>query len=87
MKVNPELIDDENPEWTDEMFANAKLMRELMPEAIAAFKRGKGRPASDAPKVHIGVRLDADVVAWLRSQTGYNGLVNDLIRQHMPSQS
>lgn len=83
MTVNPELIDDDSPEWTDEMFAQARLMRDVMPEVADAFKRARGRPAVEAPKVRIGMRLDADVVAWLRSQNGYNALVNDLIKQHI----
>lgn len=80
---NPEMTDADNPEWTDEMFANAKPMKEAMPDVVNALKRGRGRPASDSPKVHIGMRLDADIVEWLRSQKGYNSLVNDAIREVM----
>jgi len=28
-KPNPELIDDKNPEWTEEMFAQAKRISDL----------------------------------------------------------
>lgn len=31
-KPNPELIDDENPEWTKEDFALARPAREVLPE-------------------------------------------------------
>ncbi len=30
-KPNPELIDDENPEWTEEMLSAAKTAAELFP--------------------------------------------------------
>lgn len=46
-KPNPELIDDENPEWTEVMFSEAKTVAELLPqlstcnnEAVEGFERG-----------------------------------------------
>jgi len=46
-KPNPELIDEENPEWTAAMFNTAKTADELLPqlangnnEAVEGFKRG-----------------------------------------------
>jgi len=33
---NPELIDDENPEWTEEDFARARPAREVLPPALYA---------------------------------------------------
>jgi hypothetical protein len=45
-KPNPELIDDENPEWTKAMFSEAKTAVEIFPhlidcnnEAVESFKR------------------------------------------------
>lgn len=57
-----------NKEWTKEDFKKARPMKVVMPEAVKALKRGPGRPVSDSPKQHIGMRLDADAVKWLRSQ-------------------
>ncbi|EDN71410.1 hypothetical protein BGP_1437 [Beggiatoa sp. PS] len=37
-KINPEMIDEENPEWTDDMFAQAKLMTEVDPELVEISK-------------------------------------------------
>lgn len=46
-KPNPELIDDENPEWTEVMFSEAKTAAELLPqlstcnnEVAEGFERG-----------------------------------------------
>ena len=54
---NPEYIDEENPEWSDEMFAQAVPMMEADPELVAMSKRtrvknGKGmvQLASDVEK-------------------------------------
>ncbi len=35
-KPNPELIDDENPEWTAEQIANARPAREVLPQIFGA---------------------------------------------------
>lgn len=76
-------MSNDNKEWTKADFAAAVPMKEVMPEVLEAFKRGRGRPVSDAPKVHIGMRLDADVVEWLRSHKGYNVIVNAALRKEM----
>jgi uncharacterized protein (DUF4415 family) len=53
--------DAENPEWTPEMFARARTMREVMPEIVEAMKRG--RPKMANPKTLISIRVAADVLA------------------------
>ncbi|MEI6731005.1 MAG: hypothetical protein WCL30_07095 [Pseudomonadota bacterium] len=30
-KANPELIDEETPEWTDEMFAQSSMLSDIFP--------------------------------------------------------
>ncbi len=50
---------------------------------MKTLKSQRGRPSVETPKIHIGMRLDADVVAWLRSQKGYNALVNEALREKM----
>lgn len=61
-KTNPEMVDEDSPEWTDEMFANAKSGAELaksnptIAKLIEAQKNGTltvrpvGRPVSENPK-------------------------------------
>ncbi len=75
--------DKNNPEWTKKDFKKARPMKEDMPGLVKALKRGPGRPVSDSPKQHIGMRLDADIVEWLRGHKGYNALVNKALRREM----
>lgn len=58
--------DVDNPELTDADFARAKPFKELFPEQHKSWKR-TGRPPVEAPKVHIGFRLAADVVNGIRA--------------------
>jgi uncharacterized protein (DUF4415 family) len=91
-RPNPFLIDDENPERTTEDFKHANPARKVMPpeffkdiKKLAAkghAEKRVGRPSiGDSPKVHIGFRLDADVVAGIRaSGPGYNARVEKVLR-------
>ena len=72
--------DAENPEWTEEDFARARPFKEVFPEQFKAWKR-IGRPPVAAPKIHIGLRLAADVVAGIRATgKGYNARVEKVLR-------
>ena len=54
---------------------------EKFKQALAEFKRQRGRPPSENPKVSVTMRLDADVVAWLRdSGPGWQTRVNDALQ-------
>jgi len=58
-----------------------RLVREATPEAMAESRRQLGRPKAEAPKVHIGFRLAADVVESVRaSGPGYNARVEQALR-------
>ncbi|MFN4090509.1 MAG: BrnA antitoxin family protein [Alphaproteobacteria bacterium] len=71
---------DDNPAWTDAAFAEARPFREVFPEQFRSVKRG--RPKIVSPKVHIGFRLAADVVADIRaSGRGYNARVEKVLRE------
>ncbi|HEX3945893.1 MAG TPA: BrnA antitoxin family protein [Rhizomicrobium sp.] len=52
---------DEIPEMTRADFARARPMREIMPDVVAAMKRG--RPKSAAPKERVSLRLDPKILA------------------------
>ena len=84
-------IDDEdNPEWTEDDFANAKPFKEALPELYAAWvangrkfnvKRRGRPPQAEQTKVHIGFRLSQDVVDGIRaSGPGYNARVDEVLR-------
>jgi uncharacterized protein (DUF4415 family) len=52
-----------------------------MVEAMTEFRRKVGRPKARAPKVHVGFRLAADVVAGIKaSGRGYNARVEQALR-------
>lgn len=74
---------DENPEWTVDDFARARLFKEGFPEQHASWARNKGgRPPVAQPKVHIGFRLAADVVRDVRATgPGYNARVEKVLRE------
>jgi uncharacterized protein (DUF4415 family) len=79
-KPDPLMIDNENPEWTARETAEAKPFREAFPVAFASWKK-RGRPPVEAPRVHIGFRLAADVVEGLRATgRGYNARVEKVLR-------
>jgi uncharacterized protein (DUF4415 family) len=75
---DPHLIDEENPEWTEEMFARARPAREAHGEAFVGAQRRPGRPRKTEPKEAVSLRLDADVVRHLRAKgPGWQTRVNE----------
>ena len=77
-KPNPELIDDENPEWTDEMFKQSVRL-DALPGSLQAKLRG--RPKAAVTKEAVKVRLDADVLKVMRaSGDGWQTRINDTLR-------
>ena len=83
-KLEPPPADfDENPEWTAEDFARARPFKEGFPEFYAAWEKNRGgRPKVETPKVHIGFRLAADVVAGVKATgKGYNARVERVLRE------
>lgn len=76
------MIDNENPEWTEAAFAEAKPFKELHPELHTSWKNKSGRPPVETPKVHIGFRLAADVVEGVKATgKGYNARVEKVLRE------
>lgn len=73
-------------EWTAADFARAKPLREVDPGMIATMKRLRtvGRPRLEKPKIHTSLRLDGDVLDWLKSGgRGYQARANNLLRAAM----
>ena len=86
-KRNPELIDEEAPEATDEWFDKARPASDVLPELFAQdtaqelLKPKRGRPFSANPKEHVNIRLDADVVsAFKRTGSGWQTRLNNALR-------
>jgi len=70
---------------TAEDFKHFRPIGEVDPGMIEAAEkfRGRGRPVmGDAPKLHIGFRLAADVVKGIRATgRGYNARVEKVLRE------
>src|SRR5262245_18921208 len=80
--------DEDNPEWTDEDFANAQLGREVLPpafvRAVDAEQRRRG-PQKAPRKVMVSIRLDPAIVERFRATgKGWQGRMNDTLAKHLP---
>jgi uncharacterized protein (DUF4415 family) len=71
-KPNPELIDDENPEWTDAMFSEAKTAAQLFPHLI--------QPAI-SQKVATTIEYDADIISAFRAGNNWQVRMNEALRE------
>ena len=73
--------DAENPEWTEDMAANAKRLGDL-PLSLQAKLRG--RPPAENPKVSVTLRLDPDVIAYFKAEgAGWQTRINAALRREM----
>ena len=87
MKRPVKPLTDEEGEVRELTLADFRAMRPIaevdpgMIEAMKEFRRTVGRPKALAPKVHVGFRLSADVVADIKaSGPGYNARVERALR-------
>lgn len=68
-KPNPEMIDDDNPEWTAEMFRTAVPFSKL---PLSLQRKLRGRPVKGSPKTAISLRVPNDVPArWKARGPGW----------------
>jgi len=72
--LNPEYIDEENPEWSDEMFAQAVPMMEADPELVAMSKHARVKKGKGI------VQLETDVVKFFPDADSVNEALRLLIR-------
>ena len=86
-KPNPELIDDENPEWTAADFAKARPASEVLPQIFGAklaqeMLKPRGRPRAEHPKERINIRLSHEVVEYFKSAgDGWQTRIDLALRQ------
>jgi len=89
-KPDPELIDHENPEWTEDTFRRAKPASEALPASVQAKLGIRRRGPQKAPtKQMVSIRLSPEVVEAFRSTgNGWQGRVDaalqDWLRTHRP---
>lgn len=88
---NPELIDADNPEWTDADVQNAMPFSGL-PKALQAKLGtiGRGRPKAAVTKERITIRLSPDVAQSFRAtgagwQTRIDAALRDWLKSHSPA--
>ena len=73
--------DPDNPEWTEEDFARARPAIEVVPALVEGHRRTRGKQKTPT-KVHLNIRLDADIVARLREGgEGWQTRLNDILRR------
>ncbi len=91
-KPNPELMDQIAPEATDEWFARARPAKDVLPDLMGdaaareMLKPKRGRPPSAAPKEHVNIRLDADIVqSFRRTGNGWQTRLNNALRESLSS--
>ncbi len=75
---NPEKVDTDNPEWTEQMFKEAKPASEILPSII---KRGN----QIAPvKISTTIRLSADVIDYFKSDgKGWQSRLDAVLQEHI----
>lgn len=83
---NPEMIDDDNPEWIAETFRRARPAREVLPEIFPAelaaeMLKPKGRgPGRKAAKVVTTLRLPAETLQrWKATGPGWQTRMAELL--------
>jgi uncharacterized protein (DUF4415 family) len=78
-KVNPELTDEDNPEWTREDFRRARPGAEVLPASLVRKVRGKQKSPT---KELISIRLSQDVLGRFReSGPGWQSKLDEALRQ------
>jgi uncharacterized protein (DUF4415 family) len=71
-------------ELTREDIAEMKPFKEAFPALHASWKCGRGRPPKEQPKQRLTLRLDTDIVSWLKEQgAGYQTRINSILREAM----
>jgi len=87
-KPDPEMIDKENPEWTDAMFVKARPASEVFPDLAAHSekrkrKRGQRGPQKKPRKVLISLRLEESTVeAYKAGGRGYQTRMAAVLEEH-----
>jgi uncharacterized protein (DUF4415 family) len=90
-KPNPELIDEENPEWTASDFKRAKPAREVLPkqvgkEAAERLLKPRGRPKSSDAKVSISLRIPPQTLErWKASGPGWQTRMAETLTEMSPN--
>lgn len=76
------VVDDDNPEWTEKDFRDARPPHEVLPAHIlAAFPRTRG-PQKAATKVPVSIRLSPEVVTYFKAGgPGWQSRIDEALRK------
>jgi uncharacterized protein (DUF4415 family) len=81
-RPNPELIDDENPAWTEEMIREARPAAEVVPKIVEAHRRG--RPVKEDKKRQLTLRLSPEVVDYFKSTgSGWQTRLDEALKEYV----
>ena len=80
-KADEPVIDTENPEWSDEDFARARPLQDVLPDLVHHFRKVRG--GQKAPrKVPISLRLSPDVVERFKADgPGWQSRMDEALRK------
>ena len=88
-KPNPDLVDEDNPEWTRADFARARPAAEVLREQFGAaaaslLKPKRGRPPKPLTKRAINIRLSPEVLEYFRSTgQGWQTREDEVLKKHV----
>jgi uncharacterized protein (DUF4415 family) len=88
-RINPKLIDTDNPEITNDDFAKMRPASEVLPEIfgteiVKELLIPRGRPRLEKTKEHINIRLSPDVVEHFKSAgSGWQSRIDAALRQYI----
>jgi uncharacterized protein (DUF4415 family) len=86
-KPNPELLDEENPEWLSQDFAKARPASEMLPQIFGdkmarQMLKPRGRPRAAFPKERINIRLSHEVIEHFKQAgEGWQTRIDSALRQ------
>lgn len=79
-KPDPEMIDDENPEWTDEVASRAKRFDELPPSLQRKLRGAQKSPL----KVATSIRLSPEVIEYFKQGgKGWQSRIDEVLKEHV----
>jgi uncharacterized protein (DUF4415 family) len=83
-RPDPYLVDEDNPEWTEEMFRKARPAVEVVPEVVKAYRRSRGRPPKAVTKRQVTLRLSPEVLAFFRKQgRGWQTKIDEVLNRYV----
>jgi uncharacterized protein (DUF4415 family) len=60
--------------------ARMRPAKDVMPDLIESYRRTRGRPKTEEPKLLVSLRLDADVIrAFKKEGPGWQTRINDVL--------